>query len=125
MSTIAAQTISNLAGTSSTSTDNVVNGCAKAWVNFNGTGTVAIRASFNVSSITDLGVGYYGINFTNAMSDANYSAVATGGLGNWGSIIHTGTDDNSWKTTTQCQLYASQNAASARTDCEVSVAIFR
>ena len=46
---------------------------AKAWVNFNGTGTVAIRASFNVSSITDGGVGIYAINFTNAFTDANYS----------------------------------------------------
>jgi hypothetical protein len=46
---------------------------ARAWVNFNGTGTVAIRASGNVSSITDLGTGNYRINFTAAMPDANYS----------------------------------------------------
>jgi hypothetical protein len=45
----------------------------RAWVNFNGTGTVAIRASFNVSSITDNGTGDYTVNFTTAMSDANYS----------------------------------------------------
>jgi hypothetical protein len=51
-------------------------GC-RAWVNFNGTGTVAIRASGNVSSITDNGTGTYTINFTNAMPDANYSAVLT------------------------------------------------
>lgn len=48
----------------------------RAWVNFNGTGTVAIRASGNVSSITDNGVGNYTVNFTTAMADANYS-VAT------------------------------------------------
>jgi len=47
---------------------------ARAWVNFNGTGTVAIRASGNVSSITDNGTGWYTINFTTAMPDANYSA---------------------------------------------------
>jgi hypothetical protein len=47
-------------------------GC-RAWVNFNGTGTVAIRASGNVSSITDSGVGLYVVNFTTAMPDANYS----------------------------------------------------
>ena len=46
----------------------------RAWVNFNGTGTVAIRASGNVSSITDNGVGDYTVNFTNAMPDANYGA---------------------------------------------------
>jgi hypothetical protein len=46
---------------------------ARAWVNFNGTGTVAIRASGNVTSITDNGTGDYTINFTTAMPDANYS----------------------------------------------------
>lgn len=44
----------------------------KAWVNFNGTGTVAIRAAFNVSSITDNGTGDYKINFTNPMPDVNF-----------------------------------------------------
>ena len=48
----------------------------RAWVNFNGTSTVAIRASFNVSSITDNGTGYYTVNFTTAMPDANYSYIA-------------------------------------------------
>jgi hypothetical protein len=47
-------------------------GC-RAWVNFNGTGTVAIRASGNVSSITDNGTGNYTANFTNAMPDASYN----------------------------------------------------
>jgi len=46
---------------------------ARAWVNFNGTGTVAIRASGNVTSITDNGVGDYTVNFTNAMPDANFA----------------------------------------------------
>ena len=48
-------------------------GLAKAWVNFNGVGTVAIRASFNVSSITDNGTGDYTANFTTALVDANYA----------------------------------------------------
>jgi hypothetical protein len=50
----------------------VAYGC-RAWVNFNGTGTVAIRASGNVSSITDGGVGNYTVNFTTAMPDVNYA----------------------------------------------------
>lgn len=54
---------------------------ARAWVNFNGTGTVAIRASGNVTSITDNGTGNYTVNFTTAMSDANYSVVCGGGDG--------------------------------------------
>jgi hypothetical protein len=53
-------------------------GC-RAWVNFNGTGTVAIRASGNVSSITDNGTGLYTVNFTTAMPDVNYSAIASYG----------------------------------------------
>lgn len=60
-------------------------GC-RAWVNFNGTGTVAIRASGNVTSITDNGTGNYTVNFTTAMPDANYSAIASGD--------YTGTDLN-------------------------------
>jgi hypothetical protein len=56
---------------------------AKAWVNFNGTGTVAIRASGNVSSITDNGTGDYTVNFTVAMVDANYAwAVSAGRTAN-------------------------------------------
>ena len=51
----------------------------RAWVNFNGTGTVAIRASGNVSSITDNGAGDYTVNFTQAMTDADYSTVASCG----------------------------------------------
>ena len=47
----------------------------RAWVNFNGTGTVAIRASGNVSSITDNGTGDYTVNFTTAMPDANYAGT--------------------------------------------------
>lgn len=51
-------------------------GVAKAWVNFDGTGTVRIRGAFNVSSITDNGTGAYTVNFTVAMPDVNFSAVA-------------------------------------------------
>ena len=60
---------------SATEADNVQKRTAKAWVNFNGTGTVAIRASYNVSSITDNSPGVFTINFTNAMPDSDYAAV--------------------------------------------------
>jgi hypothetical protein len=75
MSTARFDTLSNSAGTSTVPVNTVVNGSAKAWVNFNGTGTVAIRAAFNVSSITDNGTGDYTVNFTTAMPDVNYSAA--------------------------------------------------
>jgi hypothetical protein len=51
-------------------------GLCKAFVNFNGTGVVAIRANYNVSSITDNGAGAYAVNFATAMVDANYAAIA-------------------------------------------------
>ena len=56
----------------------------RAWVNFNGTGTVAIRGSGNVTSITDNGTGDYTVNFTTAMPDANYSAAVQQGRGTTG-----------------------------------------
>ena len=58
--------------TSTTEADNVASRTAKVWVNFNGTGTVAIRNDFNVSSITDDGVGQYTVNFSSALSDTLY-----------------------------------------------------
>ena len=51
----------------------------RAWVNFNGTGTVSIRNDGNVSSITDSGTGNYLVNFSNALSAATYSAIGTNG----------------------------------------------
>lgn len=47
----------------------------KAWVNFDGTGTVAIRQSYNVSSVTDYGTGDYGLTFTSAMPNNGYAAA--------------------------------------------------
>ena len=80
MSTAKFDTLSTLDGSQSVPVNTVAQGSAKAWVNFNGTGTVAIRASFNVSSITDNGTGDYTLNFTNAMVDANYSVQVTAGF---------------------------------------------
>ena len=74
----------------------------KAWVNFNGTGTVAIRASFNVSSITDHGTGDYTINFTNALADADYAwaGVATGATAGGGAFFGTSIRPTSTSFTT-------------------------
>ena len=86
--TITVSTISD--GSVSTSSTNCIQGSAKAWVNFNGTGTVAIRASYNVSSITDNGTGDYTVNFTNAFADANYCSV----FGGTNATSGTGRDQN-------------------------------
>ena len=73
MSTAKFDTLSNLAGTLTIPVDTVAQGTARAWVNFNGTGTVAIRAAFNVSSITDNGTGNYTVNMTTAMPDTSFA----------------------------------------------------
>lgn len=65
--------MSTLSFNSWTNLDGSENYKCRAWVNFNGTGVVAIRASGNVTSITDNGVGDYTINFTTPMPDANYA----------------------------------------------------
>ena len=77
MSELRANMISDAAGTGPVTLTGQF--AAKAWVNFNGTGTVAIRESANVASITDNGTGLYTVNFTTAMSDANYSAIGAYG----------------------------------------------
>jgi hypothetical protein len=85
MSTLRLTTISNQSGSATVPSETVINGSAKLWVSFNGSGTVAIRASFNVSSITDVGTGQYTINFTTALADANYAvALSTTDLNSGG-----------------------------------------
>lgn len=79
--------VNNITDTSGGSSSLSVPGAAKAWVNFNGTGTVAIRAQLNVSSITDNGVGDYTVNFTNALADANYTVCCTQADGTTGGPI--------------------------------------
>ena len=78
MSTLRVTNVQDTAGANSLTTAQIYNGASKAWVNFNGTGVVAISASFNVTSITDRGTGKYDVNFTNSMSDSSY--VATGNV---------------------------------------------
>ena len=63
-------------GTDTVETSYVLNGSAKAWVNFNGTGTIATRDSFNVASLTDNGTGDYSVNYTSAMANGNGAVTA-------------------------------------------------
>ena len=76
MSQITVENIKRSTETASRST----RGVAAAWVNFNGTGTVAVRDSENVASITDNGSGDYTININNDMNDGNYSILCNGSL---------------------------------------------
>jgi hypothetical protein len=108
----------------------------RAWVNFNGTGTVAIRSSGNVTSITDNGVGVYTVNFTTAMPDANYSAEVTGANGSAKVVSGTGQATWGWApynfnaadVSVNFWLYTGASNAVAASDAVgtyASVAIFR
>jgi len=98
----------------------------RAWVNFNGTGTVAIRASGGVSSITDNGSGDYTVNFTTAMADANYSANVTADVGGVADFAVASTGDNSTARTTSLVRTRIGTTGGLPADSTiVSVAIFR
>jgi hypothetical protein len=112
-------------GTNSTSATNCIQGSAKAWVNFNGTGTPAVRASYNVSSITDNGTGDYTINFTNALPDANYVALATTGRAQGGSGFLVSGPETAVPTTTAWRLIIVSSGINAADSATVYVAIFR
>lgn len=109
MSTVKTNALQAVAGGALAAIADLVNGTARAWINFNGTGTPAIRASYNVSSITDNGVGDYTINFTTALPDANYTMA---GSCSTSSVLHGPTlhaaaisSAPTLMTTTQCRVY--------------------
>jgi hypothetical protein len=105
----------------------------RAWVNFNGTGTVAIRASGNVTSITDNGTGDYTVNFTTAMSDANYGVTCgfSGVNGNNGIVFYPATKlagiqyDATFVTTSSIRCLNSNGGGSPIDNPYMNIAIFR
>lgn len=99
---------------------------ARAWVNFNGTGTVAIRASGNVSSVTDNGVGFYTVNFSSAMPDANFAATAINDLSSNGSWYVNPYIYGYNTGSVQYANYSSYDLALGSADCvAISIAVFR
>ena len=115
----------NLSFNSGYGSSAVAYGC-RAWVNFDGTGTPAIRASGNVSSITDNGTGDYTINFTTAMTDANYAVKSTGNTNvTTGGSNFFNAPAYQAPSTTAVRL-ATFNQGGSNTDMQyVNVAIFR
>ena len=131
MSTIIASNISD--GTTSVPSTYVVNGSAKAWVNFNGTGTVPIRGSLNVGSITDNGTGNFTINFTNSLADANYCLTATGSYDITGNTVSNYTQlilkqATGYNTTSSCRIstvYATGTSGGPQDFEYINMAMFR
>ena len=112
MSELRFDTIQDTSGGQSSTADQLLNGREKAWVNFNGQGTVAIRGSFGVNSITDNGVGDFTVNFSTAFSSYNYSVSHGCGQNTiaWGEfILHDTVDPTS---TTMRFLNSASNADS-------------
>ncbi len=100
----------------------------RAWVNFNGTGTVAIRASGNVSSITDNGTGEYTINFTTALPDANYCALVGAATDNtaYTAMISSASAGGAASVKTASALQIRFRAGSTFADAaDLNVAVFR
>jgi len=116
----------NLAFNSGYGSSAVAYGC-RAWVNFNGTGTVAIRASGNVSSITDNGTGDYTVNFTTALADANFAfTVGYRGVANndtdYVPALHTGSSPS----TTAARFVVNNTSIGSLADIDyVCISIFR
>jgi len=127
MSTLVAQTISN--GTVSTSSANVIQGSAKAWVNFNGTTSPGtIRASYYVSSVTRNGSGDYTLNFTNALVDADYSVAGTSSAqvtGNRAWVVNPLDVYAPTTTTYRFTVIESGIAASFQNSARICISIFR
>jgi hypothetical protein len=97
----------------------------KAWVNFNGTGTVAIRASMNVTSITDNGTGLYTLNFTTAMADTNYAMIGTSKT-IVGASVYVGISESGTRSTSTVQVINNYGGTGNVLDSDfVSVAILR
>jgi len=121
---VAGTTTLTLPATTGTVLNDATVGVCRAWVNFNGTGTPAIRASFNVSSITDNGTGDYTVNFTNALSDANYTTTFAGGQKTvqWGLYIGASSYGS---TTTGHRFFTVTPADNAVDTIFVSLAFFR
>ena len=130
MSTIKTETLSTPSN-ATVPVDTVVNGTAKAWVNFNGDGVVAIRRAFNVSSITDGGTGVFTPNFTTAMSDSNYAVSGTSGQGTTSSVVNLSVDTGAssaneavLKTTTEVQFRCRSSGGNGADPIEANIIIF-
>ena len=95
-------------GTNSTSATNCIQGSAKAWVNYKGTTTRGINASYNVSSVTFNGTGNYTVNFTNAFADTNYVLVSSGATAE-GDFRMTFPNFNTAPATGSCQICTGQS----------------
>ena len=121
MSTLRVNSLLNAAGTDTPAID----GLAKAWVNFNGTGTVAIRQAFNVSSITDRGLGSFTVNLTTSMQDTNGALSASGGRYSNGNLIPVQGPQVQMSTTSNILVECGSDSVTRNDWQDIYVTVFR
>jgi len=112
MSTI---TVTNIKATGETAS-RAVSGVAGAWVNFNGTGTIAIRDDNNVSSLTDNNTGNYTVNLTSGFSNTNYNATALTGTG--GALRNISVNTSVTITSSAFSVFTGPSNGTATGDCD-------
>jgi hypothetical protein len=97
----------------------------KAWVSFNGTGTVAINANYNVTSITDNGVGDYTVNFTSALADANYGVAGYARNGAGTAVMTVSAISTSGAQTSSACRLTTGNASTLYDNIQVNAVFYR
>ena len=125
MSTLKVNTLQNTSAAHSSTPEQIAQGRAKMWLSLNGTGTIAIRDSFNVSSVADNNTGDYTVNIDTDMADANYCVQVTGGnaagsgTGAWNTVY---APANTSATSVRVAFYTS--GGSNQDNSQVMVTIF-
>lgn len=121
MSTLKVNTIQDSGGANGVTPGQLNSGLIRAWINFQGTSTVSIRDSFNISSISDEGTGHYYINFSTSFANNDYAMTGTAtedfyGSGSRGEVVVAG--DRTDHTTGQCRIFSqTTNGSATPRDC--------
>ena len=106
-------------GEGGSTTTNLQQGVAKAWVNLNGTGTIAVRDSINNASITDNGTGDYSTTVTNAFGNVNYVCVATAGQNSGDQLAASNNEAGTNRTTTVIRTQVQRRTSDSALDVSV------
>ena len=118
MSTLKVTTIQDTSGGNASPSEQINQGRAKAWISFDGEGTIAINDSFNISSIADNATGEYTVTLSTAMSNANYSIVlgCKSKLSNRNTVANAGGTSENDPTTTAFQIVTMGSTNNSMTD---------
>jgi len=113
-------------GEGNSTTTNLQQGLAKAWINFNGTGTVAVRDSYNISSLTDNNTGLYTLSWSNSFANDDYSNAGMSGQQSAAMINVSCTIDTTAPTTSASQYNTMyENSGAGNFDCtQVTIQVY-